>query len=93
MTLKVETIFNKVNGLFHFRELQPSALNIRDNIVKELELSFQLTHCYGLNMSPLKFSGASGMCSGHEVGVLMNEISALKTEAPESFFAPSTMWE
>jgi len=41
MILKVETIFNKVNGFFHFRELQPSALNIWDNIVKELELSFQ----------------------------------------------------
>ena len=35
--------------------------------------------------------GAFGRCLGHEGGALMNGISALIKETPESFFVPSTM--
>ena len=31
-------------------------------------------------------------CLGHEGGALMNEISVLKNEAPQSSLTPSTMW-
>lgn len=32
------------------------------------------------------------MCLGHEGGALMNEISVLKNEVPQSSLTPSTMW-
>ena len=34
--------------------------------------------------------GAFGRCLGHKGGILMNGISALINETPESFFSPST---
>ena len=36
--------------------------------------------------------GAFGRCLGHEGGALMNGISALIKETPESSLTPSTVW-
>ena len=44
------------------------------------------------NMMMVFGSGVFGRWLGHEGGALMNGISALTKETPESSLAPSTMW-